>query len=77
MPKFHQFDGYRVDVRSRDHNPPHFHAIGPDFHALIRIDTFEVMRGEVPRQVFKEVVGWAIGRRDDLLAEWRRLNERE
>ena len=76
MPKFHQFDSFRLDVRSRDHNPPHFHVIGADFHALIRIDTFEVIRGEIPSQVYKEVVEWTEERRDDLMTEWRRLNER-
>ena len=43
VPKFKQFDSFQIDVRSRDHNPPHFHVIGPDFHALIRIDSFEVL----------------------------------
>ena len=77
MPIFHQFDGFRLDVRSRDHNPPHFHVIGADFHATIRIDTLEIMRGRIPNKVFREVADWASGRRDSLLAEWRRLNERD
>jgi hypothetical protein len=31
-----------------DHVPPHFHALYAEFEALIAIETFEVIRGELP-----------------------------
>ena len=77
MPKFAQFGSYRIDVRSRDHNPPHFHVIGPDFHALVRIETMEVIAGTVPRRALAEAVEWARAHIEELLTEWRRLNERD
>jgi hypothetical protein len=35
------------------------------------------MRGTITRRVLAEVVAWASGRTDELMAEWRRLNERD
>ncbi len=77
MPTFKQFDGFRIEVRSRDHNPPHFHAIGPDFHAQIRIADLQVHRGTITRKAYAQVVAWATEQTDALLAEWSRLNERD
>jgi hypothetical protein len=34
---------YRIEVRTRDHNPPHFHIVGPDGEAMVRIKDFEVL----------------------------------
>ncbi|WP_279358620.1 DUF4160 domain-containing protein [Methylobacterium indicum] len=77
MPTFHRFDGFRIEVRSRDHNPPHFHMIGPDFHALVDIRTLQVIEGTYTRPALAETLAWAAGRTEALLAEWRRLNERD
>ena len=77
VPTFKQFDGFRIEVRSRDHNPPHFHAIGSDFHALIRISDLQVMRGTISRKAYALAVSWAADHTADLLAEWSRLNERD
>lgn len=76
MPTFHRFDGFKMEVRSRDHNPPHFHMIGPDFHALIDIRTLQVIEGTYTRRALAEARAWAAGETETLMAEWRRLNER-
>ena len=77
MPTYKRFDSFRIEVRSRDHAPPHFHAIGPGFHALIDIRTLQVIRGEISRSAFAEAVAWAATRTDELLAKWDELNERD
>lgn len=77
VPTYHEFDSFRVEVRSRDHNPPHFHAVGPDFHALIGIRDLQIIRGEISRKAYAEVVAWASGREAELLDEWNRLNARD
>ncbi|WP_267426670.1 DUF4160 domain-containing protein [Methylobacterium sp. GC_Met_2] len=69
MPTFYRFDGFRIEVRSRDHSPPHFHMIGPDFHALIEICTLQVIRGTYTRRALAEVVDWAAGQTEALMAE--------
>ena len=77
MPTFHRFESFRIEVRARDHNPPHFHMIGPDFHALVDIRTLQVMEGTYSRKALAEALAWAADRTADLLAEWSRLNERD
>lgn len=77
MPTYASFDGFRVELRSRDHAPPHFHVVGADFHALVGIRDLRIMRGTITRRALAEVVAWASGRTDELMAEWRRLNERD
>jgi hypothetical protein len=77
VPTFHRFSGFRLDVRSRGHAPPHFHVIGPDFHALIGMRDLQVKQGTISRRAYAEVVAWAADRTDELLAEWSRLNERD
>ncbi|KNY22885.1 DUF4160 domain-containing protein [Methylobacterium sp. ARG-1] len=76
MPTFHRFDGFRIEVRSRDHSPPHFHMIGPDFHALVDIRTLQVIQGTYSRKALAMVVDWASLHIEALMIEWRRLNER-
>lgn len=76
MPTYHRFDGLRIEVRSRDHGPPRFPVIGPDFHALIDIRSSQVIQGTYTRKPLAEVVAWASGRSEALMREWRRLNER-
>lgn len=77
MPTFKRFDRFRIDVRSREHNPPHFHVIGPDFEALIWLSDLQVRGGSIPRKVYAEAVTWAAAHSAELLAEWSRLNDRD
>jgi hypothetical protein len=77
VPTLHRFSGLRLDVRSRDQAPPHFHVTGPGFHALIGIRDLQVMQGTIPRKAYVEVVAWAANQTDALLVEWSRLNERD
>lgn len=76
MPTFKQFDSFKIEVRAREHNPPHFHMIGPGFHALVDIRTLQVIRGTYSRKALAEAVAWAADQTNPLLTEWRRLNER-
>jgi hypothetical protein len=59
--------------------PPHFHVRTPDGEAQIRIDTLEIIRGEIDRKDFAVALEWASEEqnRAALSAEWRRLNERD
>lgn len=77
MPTYKRFDNFKIDMRSRDHNPPHFHMIGPDFHALVDIQTLQVIEGTYERKALAEAVTWAADQTEALMTEWRRLNERD
>ena len=74
MGKLVMFGKAAVVIRAHDHNPPHFHVIGPDFDALITIDPLAILRGTLPRSVLDQVLGWAAENRERLVVEWNRIN---
>lgn len=52
-----------------DHNPPHFHVLGREGAAQVRIDSLEVIAitGKVD---LREALDWAAGNRVLLEAKW-------
>jgi hypothetical protein len=74
--KLHQIGKIIIRVYANDHLPPHFHAIAPDFEALIEIETLSIMRGTLLRKAKKSVMAWASAHRSDIAAEWNRINPR-
>lgn len=54
---------------SREHAPPHFHALYGEFEALIDIRTLEVIGGTFPRRALGLVVEWAIEHRGELMED--------
>lgn len=76
MAKLHQIRNVVLRVWANDHLPPHFHAIGPDFEALVEIAGLTVLRGQLPAALRREVLGWAEANRATIAAEWNRVNAR-
>ncbi len=76
MGKLHQIGKLIIRVYANDHLPPHFHAIAPDFEALIEIETLTIMRGRLSPQARKAVMTWAARNRAVIAAEWNRINPR-
>lgn len=76
MGKLHQIGRLIIRVYANDHLPPHFHAIAPDFEAVIAIETLTVLRGSLSRQARKSVMAWASTNRRVIAAEWNRVNPR-
>ena len=76
MGKLHQIGKVIIRVYANDHLPPHFHAIAPDFEALIEIETLAIIRGSLSRQATKSVMAWASANRGLIVAEWNRINSR-
>jgi hypothetical protein len=74
--KLHQIGKIIIRVYANDHLPPHFHAIAPDFEALIEIETLKIMRGALSRRAEKRVMAWAFEHRGEIVAEWNRVNTR-
>jgi len=52
-----------------DHNPPHFHVLGRDGAAQVRIDTLEVINMS-GRLDLREAMDWAADNRNLLQAMW-------
>lgn len=68
--------GFKIEVRT-DHNPPHFHVTAADADLVIDLRTFEILAGSAPRKIAEQAITWAKEHRDELLAKWSELNERE
>jgi hypothetical protein len=79
MPTIVRLNQCRICVYSGDHAPPHFHAVGPDWTAVIEIASLELIKGEGPIGALREVVEWAQDPENLALlsSEWKRLNERD
>jgi hypothetical protein len=70
MPTISRFYGILIQMYFGDHVPPHFHALYAEFEALVNIDTFEVIRGELPARAMALVLEWAEVHRDELRKDW-------
>jgi hypothetical protein len=74
--KLHQIGKLVIRVYANDHLPPHFHAITPDFEALIEIRTLTIMRGRLPPRARRAVMDWAARNHNAISREWNRTNPR-
>ena len=67
----HRFrDKYRIQLRERDHLPPHVHLTGGGVDVMISLETVEVMAGQAPALIVKEALEWVRAHREQLLEEW-------
>lgn len=59
---------YRIELRERDHLPPHVHVTGKGANARISLETLAVS-GDAPRDVLGEAVEWVRLHREELMKE--------
>ena len=60
-----------------DHNPPHFHVITPDGESLVDLATMTEIQSGVDRKYLNKAITWALAHREELQAEWERLNPKK
>jgi len=67
-----------VSIRkyAADHRPPHFHVVGPDFQALVRISDLPMIVGKARPAQIAEAMAWAETHQETLALKWAELNER-
>jgi len=65
-------DKYRIELRERDHLPPHVHLTGGGVDVVISLETVSVMQGTAPAKVVREALAWVAANQADLLKEWNR-----
>jgi hypothetical protein len=69
----HRFrDKYRIQLREKDHLPPHVHLTGGGVDVLICLHLVEPMLGHAPAVVLKEALEWVQAHREELMEEWKR-----
>lgn len=72
MPEISRFFGIAIRFYYNDHEPAHFHAVYGEHEALIEVETFAVLRGELPRRALALVFEWAAIHREELRANWEK-----
>lgn len=76
MPTVHRIGSIKIDVYSRDHLPPHFHAIYGNYEVLLEIRSLSVYAGVLPSPQLRTVKKWAglAQNRSMLMENFYRLN---
>ncbi|MBI4967367.1 MAG: DUF4160 domain-containing protein [Rhodospirillales bacterium] len=57
-----------------DHNPPHFHILGPDIAVVVDLRTFEIIEGNATESELASILDWARGHAVQLWSVWHGLN---
>ena len=69
MPEVSEFYGISIEIRHKEHNPPHFHATYGDYRAVFDFDG-NIIKGEFPPKKARMLAVWAEMRREDLEIDW-------
>ena len=70
--KYRFRDKYRIQLREKDHPPPHVHLIGGGVEVMLSLETVEVMTGKAPPLIIKEALAWVAAHQVQLLEDWKR-----
>jgi len=74
VPTLKIIDSIKIDIYSREHPPPHFHAIYAEYEELIEIRTLSTYIGSLPKVQRNKVIGWAKTKQKYLMQNFKRLN---
>lgn len=77
MPELTRFFGIIIAMYYNDHAPPHFHAKYGDDQAVIRIDTGEVIEGNLSARALRLVEEWRQQHQQELLNDWALAQNRQ
>lgn len=78
MPELSRFFGIIIRMYmevGEPHHLPHFHAYYQADVAVFSLDPIDLVAGELPRRQRRLVEAWAELHQDELLNDWRRLQE--
>ena len=71
MPTLKRFPSFKIEIRYRDHLPPHVHVLSRDRReVLVELETLAVT-GNIPRHDLAEVLAWIADTRGELMTIWR------
>lgn len=76
MPEISRFYGIIIYMFYNEHNPPHFHVEYQDFEAIIEIES-GIIKGKIPRRALKLIFEWMDLHKDELLENWKKIEERK
>jgi len=76
MPEISSFYGILIYMYFNEHNPPHFHVKYGDYKAIITIED-GIVKGSLPRRALNLIYDWLDLHKEDLMENWRRLENSE
>ena len=76
MPTLTTIENIKIDIYSREHPPPHFHAKYAEYEELIIIETLETYAGSLPKTQRKKAMDWDENNKQFLLDIFNQLNPR-
>ena len=65
-----RLDGLKIEIRSREHSPPHFHVLGNGIDAAFDVVDGTYLKGRIDRQSADLVRVWWEKSRSDLIRVW-------
>lgn len=76
MPEISSFYGILIYMYFNEHNPPHFHVKYGEYSAIITIED-GIVKGSLPRRALNLIYDWLDLHKEDLMENWRRLENSE
>ncbi len=73
MPVIARFYGIVIKMyfSQSEHGIPHFHAVYGEFNGVFKIETLELMEGDLPARAQRLVKDWASQYQPELLKMWQ------
>lgn len=75
MPELSRFLGIIIAMFFKEHPPPHFHVKYENYRAVFDIQTLQMTEGKLPSRVKGYVVEWADQHRDELMENWKLMEQ--
>ena len=70
MPTLQRFESCKIEIRFRDHLPPHVHIVTADRReALVEIESLKVT-GNIPPKLLAVPLAWIASNKEFLLEQW-------
>jgi hypothetical protein len=60
----------KIEIRSNEHAPPHFHVISPEIDASFTIDNCEILQGKISTKDYKKIKYWHQSAKPMLIETW-------
>lgn len=71
MPEITRFYGIVIKIfLTKDHNPPHFHAVYGEYNGSFEIETAEMIEGDLPNKAQSMIKEWGLKYRSEIMEMW-------
>jgi hypothetical protein len=71
MPEVTRFYGIVIKIfLTREHNPPHFHAVYGEFVGMFDIQTMDMLEGDMPLKARTLIKEWGEQHKTDIMNMW-------